>query len=601
MSRRVKNGGAAGKTAGSGPPAEPLSQRQTEILRLLRAGKANKDIASELGIGVGTVKQHVVALFRKLSVTSRTAAVTRSLDLLDGPARARLAVGAVPSPDEQMELRVAAVLSLSAFAGSAPDGERSAWHLLQAAVAAATSGLDCTLVSRPGNSIDVIFGLHRVAETDCVRALHTAHAVFHAIDAEADRRGPVLPRMQAGLAAGMLLASMQRRGGWRGDLVAGRLIGAARDLREAAPAGSLLMDPLARRLIHFRGNGSSVPLAGAAPHPIPLGSKMQASLVGEGAQELFDRKEETDLLRRGLAAAAAGLGGVMLIEGEAGMGKTALGRSLARPARLAGVAWVEGRCGGASGLAATLAALARPKGRPSARPPDGEAALAGVERMLAQGPVAMLVDEVDHATPDEAALVGMLAERTRSAALFLLCIGRRVRHARLAELAMAPPLRLGGMPDTDMAALVAAHAAGGLPLSPMRERIRDLAHGVPLFAVELTRAACTGEVGPRGEGADAPVLPTSLVALILSRLDTVKVDRLLLRLIARLGNTTTEHIAQEWPDPRDRLDAEVDAAVAAGILRREEDGGRITFRHPLVREVLRYVMVGDGSPGLGMV
>jgi DNA-binding CsgD family transcriptional regulator len=52
-----------------------LTSRQRQILSLIEAGKSNKDIAYELGIGIGTVKQHIAALFRRLRVTSRTMAI----------------------------------------------------------------------------------------------------------------------------------------------------------------------------------------------------------------------------------------------------------------------------------------------------------------------------------------------------------------------------------------------------------------------------------------------------------------------------------------------------------------------------------------------
>jgi DNA-binding CsgD family transcriptional regulator len=52
-----------------------LTSRQRQILSLIEGGKSNKDIAYELGIGIGTVKQHIAALFRRLRVTSRTMAI----------------------------------------------------------------------------------------------------------------------------------------------------------------------------------------------------------------------------------------------------------------------------------------------------------------------------------------------------------------------------------------------------------------------------------------------------------------------------------------------------------------------------------------------
>ncbi|QWD61822.1 helix-turn-helix transcriptional regulator [Polynucleobacter sp. MWH-UH25E] len=52
-----------------------LSARQRELLDLLVEGKSNKEIAEELKIESGTVKQHLFVLFRKLGVNSRAKAV----------------------------------------------------------------------------------------------------------------------------------------------------------------------------------------------------------------------------------------------------------------------------------------------------------------------------------------------------------------------------------------------------------------------------------------------------------------------------------------------------------------------------------------------
>ncbi len=53
---------------------EPLTDRESEVLRLIAQGKANKEIAFELGIGEKTVKSHVSAILGKLGVQSRTQA-----------------------------------------------------------------------------------------------------------------------------------------------------------------------------------------------------------------------------------------------------------------------------------------------------------------------------------------------------------------------------------------------------------------------------------------------------------------------------------------------------------------------------------------------
>jgi DNA-binding NarL/FixJ family response regulator len=54
---------------------ESLTQGETEVLRLLAAGKSNKEIGVSLFIGETTVKSHVKSLFAKLNVLSRTQAI----------------------------------------------------------------------------------------------------------------------------------------------------------------------------------------------------------------------------------------------------------------------------------------------------------------------------------------------------------------------------------------------------------------------------------------------------------------------------------------------------------------------------------------------
>ncbi|SDH01850.1 regulatory protein, luxR family [Sinosporangium album] len=82
---------AAGETALSPPvasrfaarfrsPGLVLSQREIEILELLAAGKSNRDISRALFISEATVKTHLVHIYGKLGVDSRTAAVRRALD-----------------------------------------------------------------------------------------------------------------------------------------------------------------------------------------------------------------------------------------------------------------------------------------------------------------------------------------------------------------------------------------------------------------------------------------------------------------------------------------------------------------------------------------
>jgi LuxR family maltose regulon positive regulatory protein len=66
------------------PPApldEPLTDRETAILRYLPTLFTNADLADQLHISVNTVKAHLKSLYRKLDVTSRRQAVHRAREL----------------------------------------------------------------------------------------------------------------------------------------------------------------------------------------------------------------------------------------------------------------------------------------------------------------------------------------------------------------------------------------------------------------------------------------------------------------------------------------------------------------------------------------
>ena len=60
---------------------DPLTDRETEILRLMAGGYSNKDIANSLDVAEGTVKNPVSNILSKMGVRDRTRAVLKSLEL----------------------------------------------------------------------------------------------------------------------------------------------------------------------------------------------------------------------------------------------------------------------------------------------------------------------------------------------------------------------------------------------------------------------------------------------------------------------------------------------------------------------------------------
>jgi len=62
-------------------PRDGLTRRQIEVLRLLAAGKSNKDIARELGVSPATVKSHVAQVIAITGATNRTGASMHAASL----------------------------------------------------------------------------------------------------------------------------------------------------------------------------------------------------------------------------------------------------------------------------------------------------------------------------------------------------------------------------------------------------------------------------------------------------------------------------------------------------------------------------------------
>ena len=71
------------------PLADPLTERELAVLQLLRGSLSRREIAAELGRSPNTIKTQTQAIYRKLGVSTRRAAITRGLDTGILPPRGR--------------------------------------------------------------------------------------------------------------------------------------------------------------------------------------------------------------------------------------------------------------------------------------------------------------------------------------------------------------------------------------------------------------------------------------------------------------------------------------------------------------------------------
>jgi tetratricopeptide (TPR) repeat protein len=358
-----------------------------------------------------------------------------------------------------------------------------------------------------------------------------------------------------------------------------------------------------------RATGSA--RAGAAP-----GADVEVPGVigGPGPEALFGRDRELAVLAGLVTGVAAGRGSVVLIEGEPGIGKSALVRAALTVTAGLGcqVFWGSG-----DELGQTLPFHPLLDGLHVREPPanprrntivrllrgevtadygaDGLAVLAEqllalITEQCARRPTVLVIDDLQWADQDSVRLWGRLARSVPQMPLLLIGMMRPVpRRDDLLALRRAVDdgarLPLTGLTGTAAADLVAALAGG----RPDREllRLADDAAGNPLYITELVSALTRSsrvritETGVTTIAAGSA--PSSLSAAIADRLGFVTgPEREILRAAALLGvDFAVTDLAIVLDRGVSDLVRILDNGCAAGVL--AASGKRLRFRHPLIR------------------
>jgi DNA-binding CsgD family transcriptional regulator len=535
--------------------SQELTQRQREILGLLRAGKVNKEIARELGIGLGTVKQHVVAIFKRLHVNNRAMAAARREGTIDGDLAG--AVQASHGSDGVLERRPCVVLSLSLPDTTSNDVVKRLHGLL----AAQAFEFQAVFLARQGRSADVIFGIHQVREYDLLRALQTAHAAFTELalvdlDCAAQLRG--------GITAGLVVASMRRFGGWSGEAMASSAISSARELADQGEAGQLVIDQAAQDLMLAFGIGE----ASSACAALPFNGLDTLFWSGDRiAYPLVGRHDELATWKQAVRQLNQGQGRLLCLEGETGMGKSRLCRELALEFAASGgtAAFYRGQpFNGGNSLRDVEQGNVLSVGE-----------VAAMLRASAPQPRMVIIDDLHLlAREHQVALCEAGAEAVLHGRLVL------VSGRNLASVAgNADTVRLRRLPPDDTAALVRdVLTARGIKVKADKlNAVVSEASGVPLFAVELARH--------RGSG----LLAMPLLIVVCARMDGVQLDRKLLAAVSKADAPLPDQaLALAMKLPMADVATSIDKAVASGVLARDA-GGALAFSHPILRLVTEFL------------
>ncbi|WP_333778121.1 ATP-binding protein [Streptomyces sp. IBSBF 3136] len=217
------------------------------------------------------------------------------------------------------------------------------------------------------------------------------------------------------------------------------------------------------------------------------------------------------------------------------------------------------------------------------------AVLSALRALATRGPVLVVADDLQWLDPASAELLGFAARRLEGTPVQLLCAVRTEgqesqEYAR--HLRACPPdtvaVRLGPLNRAQVAQLLDHRGHSGLPRSTVRE-IHRTSGGNPLFALELGRALAESAARPR-PGEPLPV-PTSLRALVLSRLDMLSVEARRTLLVASAGARPT--VALLHAAGRDNAEAECAQAAELGLLATEQEApAAVRFAHPLISAAL---------------
>jgi adenylate cyclase len=223
------------------------------------------------------------------------------------------------------------------------------------------------------------------------------------------------------------------------------------------------------------------------------------------------------------------------------------------------------------------------------------------ERRLAQGPLVLVVEDLQWADAASVELLRQIVDRLDDRPLMLLVSLRPQSGDRTLALTRAAHtiIRMALLSETEIEALLAGLFGASSSVMPagLRARIVTRAGGNPLYVEEVVRALIADGVLARdgdrwtcrADGTSVEV-PVTLQALLLSRLDRLPSDeRRLIQEASVLGPVFDESLLRTVAADPLGIEARLDRLLDTGLLReirRDAAGRRHRFEHALVQEVL---------------
>jgi class 3 adenylate cyclase/predicted ATPase len=514
-----------------------------------------------------------------------------------------------------------------------------------------------------GDGLLVYFGYPLAHEDDALRAVYTGLGIVEAmatLNTRLEAEYGVQLAVRLGIHTGPVVVGQMGGGGRHEQLALGETPNIAARLEGLAAPNTVVISPVTARLV-----AATCVLESLGPQTLKgiadplevwrvagLRDLYQESLApatpGDGAGLLVGRDEEIGLLRRRWAQSKEGLGQVVLITGEAGIGKSSLVQVLRAQVAQDGRPCITFRCSPyhtnsalypvithlhhflqverddapnvklaklERGLApyalpvaemvpllAALLAVPLPEGRYPAlavspqqqRQQTLEALNAWLLAEAERQPTLVLWEDLHWADPTTLELLGLLVEQVPTAALLSVLTFRPEFVPSWPTRSHLTPLTLNRLERPQVEALITRLARGKRLPPEAITSIVTRADGVPLYVEELTKALL--ESGLLQEQADqyqltgplsAVAIPTTLQDSLMARLDRLPTGREVAELGAVLGREFAYEMLRALGVVEEaRLQEGLAQLVNAELLyqRGRPPRARYIFKHALVQD-----------------
>jgi predicted ATPase/class 3 adenylate cyclase len=542
-----------------------------------------------------------------------------------------------------------------------PEDLRAVVRAYQEAAAEVVQLYEGHIAQYLGDGLLVYFGYPAAHEDDARRAVLTGLGIVQAIATLNTRLAAhhgVELSVRLGIHTGPVVVGVMGGGERHEHLALGETPNIAARLEGLAPANAVVISAVTARLV--QGSFHLEDLGSHALHGVarPLAVSRVCGLLETPSRDdeffttavptLVGREEESGLLHRRWAQSKAGLGQVVLISGEAGIGKSALVERLRTQGRGEGLPRMAFRCSPyhtnsalypvsthierllqfapddppATRLAKLEAGL-RPYGLPLAEVVPLFAGLLSVplpaERyaeltltpqqqkqqtldallawMVAEAerqPVLVAWEDLHWADPTTLELLGLVLDQAPTVPMLHVLTFRPEFHPPWPPRSHITPIVLNRLERPQVEALIAQRAGGKTLPAEVLQHIVAKTDGVPLYVEELTKMLLASPL--LREEADQYLLtgplrtlaiPDTLQDALMARLDQLQAAKEVAQLGAVLGREFPYDLLQAIaPQDEDTLQAGLAQLAAAELLyqRGRPPRARYVFKHALIQD-----------------